>query len=291
MERDWLAAQFEDHRSHLRAVAYRMLGSVSDADDAVQEAWLRLSRADTEDVENLRGWLTTVVARLCLNVLRSRKAHGEESIEQLSPDMLRSADQPDAEAQLADSVGLAMLVVLQRLEPAERLAFVLHDMFDLPFEEIARIVERTPAAARQLASRARSRVRGGETEARLDVDQARQREVVEAFLAASRKGDFDALLAMLDPDVVVRVGGFTAEGRSGILHGAAAFLKRARGNAARYAAHCHVLLVNGAPGIVFAPRGQVYRAMKFVVQKGRISEIEVIGDPERLMQLDLAMVG
>src|SRR6266480_3480972 len=204
-DNDWMVERFEEHRGHLRAVAYRMLGSLSEADDAVQESWLRLSRADTSDVANLGGWLTTVVARVCLDMLRSRKARSEES---LGPHVLEPAvgqedrSHPEQETLLADSVGLALLVVLETLAPPERVAFVLHDMFDLPFDEIAPIVARTPAAARQLASRARRRVRGAATVP--DADRTRQREVVEAFLAASRGGDFDALLAVLDPDVVLR---------------------------------------------------------------------------------------
>src|SRR5437762_12397308 len=222
--RSWLAERFEEHRAHLRAVAYRMLGSLSEADDAVQESWLRLSRSDTSDVENLRAWLTTVVARVCLNVLRSRRTRREEPLDVRVPDPVVSRDagtQPEHEALLADSVGLALLVVLETLGPAERLAFVLHDMFGVPFDEIAEIVDRSPDAARQLASRARRRVRGAAPETEPDLD--REREVVNAFLAASRAGDFEALLAVLDPDVVFRIdgGGVPARSRPPVVGAAA----------------------------------------------------------------------
>ncbi len=229
-ENEWLAERFEEHRAHLRAVAYRMLGSLTDADDAVQDAWLRLSRSGAAEVENLGGWLTTIVARVCLNMLRARTARREESFEVHLPDPVVSPDgelQPEEEALLADAVGLALLVVLDTLAPAERLAFVLHDLFELPFEEIAPMVGRTPAAARQLASRARRRVKGADLPAP-DPDLARQRAVVDAFFVAARGGDFDALVAVLDPDVVLRVdAGARHPAASMVLHGAAAVARQA----------------------------------------------------------------
>src|SRR5712691_1167021 len=253
-EHDWLAEQFEAERPHLRAVAYRMLGSLSEADDAVQESWLHLSRSNTSGVENLGGWLTTVVARVCLDMLRSRNSRREEPLGAHVPDLIVSREggiDPEHEALLADSVGLALLVVLDTLNPAERLAFVLHDLFAVPFDEIAPIVGRSPTAARQLASRARRRVQGASTVP--DTDRARQREVVDAFLAASRGGDFAALLALLDPDVVLRADRTAGDmGASSEVRGAAAvadtFSKRALG--AQWA------LVNGAAGLVWAPAGQ-----------------------------------
>ena len=286
-EREWLAERFEENRAHLRAVAYRMLGSSSESDDAVQEAWLRLSRAETAGIANLGGWLTTVVARVCLDMLRSRKSRREESLTLSTPEPVAtgtSGSSPENEALLADSVGLALLVVLDRLTPAERLAFVLHDMFDMPFEEIAPIVGRSVTAARQLASRARRRVRGGAAAPRPDL--VRQREVVDAFLAALRGGDFEGLLAVLDPDLVVRadMAGAAAESR-----GAAAWAKGAvaYGHMAR---GVRPALVNGAVGLVLAARGRLSRALTFKIVKGRITEIEVIGDPTRLGQLDVSVV-
>jgi RNA polymerase sigma factor (sigma-70 family) len=286
-ERDWLAERFEAHRTHLRAVAYRMLGSVSEADDAVQEAWLRLSRADTSAVDNLGGWLTTVVARVCLNMLQSRRSRREEPIGAQVPDPVASRRDgigPEDEALLAEGVGLALLVVLDTLTPAERLAFVLHDLFDVPFEEVAAIVGRSPAAARQLASRARRRVRGS---APPDADLTRQRAVVDAFLAASRGGDFGALLAVLDPDVVLRAD--PAAARMGVareVRGAAAvaetFAGRAR--AARPA------LVDGVPAAVWAPGGRPRVVLGFTIAGGRIVGIDLLADPERLRQLDLAVL-
>jgi RNA polymerase sigma factor (sigma-70 family) len=287
-QRDWLAERFETHRPRLRAVAYRMLGSGSEADDAVQEAWLRLSRADAGEIENLGGWLTTVVARVCLNLLQSRKSRREEPLEAHLPEETatgRDGPDPEQQALLADSVGLALLVVLDTLAPAERLAFVLHDMFDVPFEEIAPIVGRSPAAARQLASRARRRVRGAE--AAPDADHARQRAVVDAFLAAARGGDFQALLAMLDPDVVLRSDQAAVQvGASGELHGAAAvadtFAGRAR--AARPA------LIDGAAGLVWAPGGVPRVVFGFTITDGRIVAIDVVADPERLSRLQVALL-
>jgi RNA polymerase sigma-70 factor (ECF subfamily) len=289
-EHDWLTERFEEHRAHLRAVAYRMLGSVSEAEDAVQEAWLRLSRADTSDVENLGGWLTTVVSRVCLNRLRSRKSRREEPMVVYVPDPIVSREDetdPEHEAQLVDSVGLALLVVLDALAPAERLAFVLHDMFAVPFEQIAGIVGRSPAAARQLASRARRRVQGAATP---DVDLTRQREVVDAFFAAARDGDFDALVAVLDPDVVLRSdGGAAHPGVSVVVQGAEAVAKRAV-TFARLSPFVRRALVNGAAGVVVAPGGRPVSVMGFTVRGGRIVEIHAVADPDRLRQLDLPVL-
>jgi RNA polymerase sigma-70 factor, ECF subfamily len=287
-ERDYLAERFEEHRTHLRAVAYRMLGSLTEVDDAVQEAWLRLSRVDAGGIDNLGGWLTTVVARVCLDMLRSRQSRREEPITPDAPDPVATGTQgssPEQEALLADSVGLALLVVLDRLTPAERLAFVLHDMFAVPFEEIAPIVGRSTEAARQLASRARRRVRGGGATA--DSDLVRQREVVEAFLAALRGGDFDGLLAVLDPDLVVRAD--MAAGVPTEIRGAAAWAKGAvaYGHLARLT---RPALVNGAIGVVVAPRGRLVRALRFTIANGKITEIEVIGNPARLGELDVSTV-
>jgi len=288
-ERDGLAERFEDNRSHLRSVAYRMLGSLSEADDAVQEAWLRLSRSDAERIENLRGWLTTVVARVCLDMLRSRKARLEEPLEPTAPEPVanaRSAVDPEQEAMLADSIGLALLVVLETLPPAERLAFVLHDMFAVPFEEIATIVGRSPTAARQLASRARRRVQGADT-AR-DPDLSRQREVVDAFLAAARRGDFDGLLAVLDPDVVVRTDRAALRpGMEAEIRGAATIAGRALKGGARAA---RPALVNGAVGVIVAPRGRLMMVLRFTIGDGKIVAIDTIADRERLAQLDLAVL-
>lgn len=290
-EREQLAERFEAHRSRLRAVAYRMLGSLSEADDAVQEAWLRLSRADSGGVANLGAWLTTVVAHVCLDMLRSRRSRREEPLSAYEADpIVTLADEtdPEQEALLADSVGHALLVVLERLDPAERLAFVLHDVFDVPFDEIAPIVGRTPAAARQLASRARRRVAGAE--AAPDTDLARQREIVDAFLAAARGGDFDALVAVLDPDVVLRADrGAEPAGASRVVRGAQTVAKqallfsgRAPGLIVRPA------LVNGAAGIIsWLPDGRPYSILGFTVARGKIVEIDVLSDPERLRRLDL----
>jgi RNA polymerase sigma-70 factor, ECF subfamily len=287
-EHDWLAECFEDNRTHLRAVAYRMLGSVSEADDAVQEAWLRLSRADTSGVDNLGGWLTTVVARVCLDMLRSRAARREEPVGEPMPEPAASHDDgidPERQALLADSVGAALLVVLETLAPAERLAFVLHDMFAVPFEEIAAILGRSPAAARQHASRARRRVQAGSTVP--DADLGRQRQVVDAFLAASRGGDFDALLAVLDPDVVLRADRAAVQaGASGGVRGAAAVADTFSGRArlARPA------LVNGAVGAVWAPGGRPRVVFGFTITGGKIVAIDILADPGRLGQLDLAVL-
>jgi len=285
MNEDFLADRFQAHRAHLHSVAYRMLGSATEADDALQEAWLRLSRADTSDVQNLAGWLTTVVARVCLNMLQSRRSRREEPLDVHEPAPVGGG--PEHEAVLADTVGVALLVVLDTLAPAERLAFVLHDLFGVPFDEIAPIVERTPIAARQLASRARRRVQG--TAPATDADPARHRQVVAAFLAASRGGDFDALLSLLDPEVVLRVdstvvrmGGGAAEVR-GAAEVAETFSGRAR--AAQPA------LVDGAPGAVWSMNGQPRVVFTFTIVDGDIVAIEMIGDPERLGRMELAILG
>jgi RNA polymerase sigma-70 factor (ECF subfamily) len=290
-ERAWLTERFEEHRTRLRGVAYRMLGSLSEADDAVQEAWLRLSRADTGSVENLAGWLTTVVARVCLNMLRTRQSRREEPLDVHLPDPIigneRGGD-PEQAALLADSVGLALLVVLDTLAPAERLAFVLHDMFAVPFEEIAPMIERSPAATRQLASRARRRVRGAAPAP--DPDLAHQREVVDAFFAAARDGDFAALVAVLDPDVVLRADGGTARGRpTVVLRGARAVAGQAI-TFGRLFPYARPALINGAAGAVVAAGGQVLSVMGFTVAHGRVVAIDVLYDPHRLAGLDLAVL-
>jgi RNA polymerase sigma-70 factor (ECF subfamily) len=286
---EFLAERFEEHRAHLRAVAYKMLGSLSEAEDAVQESWLRLSRTDTREVENLRAWLTTVVARVSLNVLRSRRTRREEPLDVRVPDPVVSRDdgtQPEHEALLADSVGLALLVVLETLAPAERLAFVLHDMFGVPFDEIAGMVDRSPAAARQLASRARRRVQGAAPVP--DADLAGQRKVVDAFFAAARDGDFEALVAVLDPDVVSRSdGGALRPGATAVVRGAREVAARAL-TFARLSPFVRPALVNGAAGVVVAPDGEPFSVMGFTVVGGRIVEIDAITDPERLRELDLA---
>jgi RNA polymerase sigma factor (sigma-70 family) len=288
---EFLAERFEEHRTHLRAVAYRMLGSLSEADDAVQEAWLRLNRSDASAIENLRAWLTTVVARVSLNVLRSRRSRREEPLEVHVPEpIVSSADgvDPEHQALLADSVGLALLVVLERLAPAERLAFVLHDMFAVPFDEIAPMVGRTPTAARQLASRARRRVQGEPTVP--DADLPRQREVVDAFFAAARGGDFDALVAVLDPDVVLRSdGGALRPDATAVVHGAEQVARRAF-MFAGLSPYVRPALVNGVAGVVVAPRGVPFSVMAFTVVGGRIVAIDALGDPERLRDLDLTVL-
>ncbi|WP_067450239.1 sigma-70 family RNA polymerase sigma factor [Actinomadura macra] len=282
-----LAAHFERCRGHLRAVAFRMLGSADEADDAVQETWLRASRAGTAGVANVPGWLTTIVGRVCLDLLRSRRRRGEEPAELAGLETVASdAADPEDEAVLADSVGLALLVVLDRLGPAERVAFVLHDLFAVPFAEIAGIVGRSPVAAKKLASRARARVHG--TPAAPVADLARQREVVEAFLAASRAGDLDALLAVLAPDVVRRtdraVAGATTE-----LRGARHIAEETRGNAAR-ARFARPALINGVPGVVVAPRGRLQIVLRLRIDGERVAAIDVVGDPDRLRALDLAVI-
>jgi RNA polymerase sigma factor (sigma-70 family) len=287
-EQEWLAQRFEEHRSRLRAVAYRMLGSLSEADDAVQDTWIRLSRIDADEVENLGGWLTTVVARVCLNMLRSRQSRREEPFGPHVPepiiDPVAGVD-PEHEALLADSVGLALLVVLETLAPAERLAFVLHDMFAVPFDQIAPIVDRSPEAARQLASRARRRVRGSAPVGDADLDQ--QRAVVEAFLAAAREGDFDALLAVLDPDVVLRAdSGPGLPGATVEVRGAVEVASRAQ-SYARLDLVNQAVLINGAYGMVAYRNGEPFSVGAVTVRGGRIVEMDILADPERLRQLDL----
>ena len=282
---DWLAERFEEHRTHLRAVAYRILGSPADAEDAVQEAWLRLSRSDSSEVENLGGWLTTVVARVSLNMLQSRKTRREDPAGSHLPEEIAASTDgagPEHQAVLADSVGLALLVVLDTLTPAERLAFVLHDMFAMPFEEIAPIVERTPAATRQLASRARRRVQGADTTQ--DTDLTRRREIVQAFLAASRGGDLGALVTMLDPDVVVRADqtvvriGTAVETR-GAQTVASFFSGRARG--------AKLALIDGVAGLVWATGGRPRVVFSFTLSDGKITAIDLLGDPDVLGRLDV----
>jgi RNA polymerase sigma-70 factor (ECF subfamily) len=290
MDDEWLAERFEADRTRLQAVAYRLLGSASEADDAVQEAWLRLSRSDTSEVENLSGWLTTVVARVCLDMLRSRRSRREEPLA-LDGEFIPGAADPEREAVLAESVGLAMLAVLQRLAPAERVAFVLHDVFGVPFEEIGGIVGRSPVAARQLASRGRRRVQGASEDGRA-ADAARQRDIVEAFFRASRAGDLPALLAVLDPDVAlradeaalrmgVRSGWLTSE-----LHGAEAVAQRF----SRQAEAARLALIDGVPGAVWAPGGIPRVVFGFTIRNDKVVEIELAADPERLSRLKIEML-
>jgi RNA polymerase sigma factor (sigma-70 family) len=288
-EREWLAKHFEEHRPRLRAVAYRMLGSLSEADDAVQEAWLRLNRTDAREVENLGGWLTTVVARISLNILRSRKARREEPLDGGLPDpLVDRADgiDPEHEALLADSVGLALLIVLETLSPSERLAFVLHDIFAVPFDHIAPMVDRSPEAARQLASRARRRVRAERTVP--DADLETQREVVDAFLAAARDGDFDRLVAVLDPDVVLRVDFGPVRG-SREIRGAAAVARQARGYA-RMGLDMRPALINGVAGGVAFLHGEPFSIGAVTVRNGKIVELDFLNDRERLRGLDLTIL-
>ncbi|MEY9964975.1 RNA polymerase sigma factor (sigma-70 family) [Streptacidiphilus sp. MAP12-16] len=288
-DHDRLTARFEERRPQLRAVAYRMLGSLSEADDALQDAWLRIDRADTGNVENFGGWLTTVVARVCLNMLRSRENRREDPLDVSDPvlDHGSGAD-PEQEALMADSVGLALLVVLDRLAPSERLAFVLHDMFAVPFDEIAPVIEKTPAATRQLASRARRRVRGGTPVP--DADLARRRRVVDAFLAATRGGDFDALVTLLHPDVVLRADKWVVptpepicvSGAHPVAKGAMAAMQRAQST--------QPALINGAVGLAMAPLGRLFLVLTFTITDGLITEIDVIAEPGRLCQLELAVL-
>jgi RNA polymerase sigma factor (sigma-70 family) len=292
MDDNRLAQQFEEHRSHLRAVAYRMLGSLGEADDAVQEAWIRLGRTDAATIENLGGWLTTVVSRICLNVLRSRRSRPEQPLDVHVPDPIVSrsdAVDPEHQALLADSVGLALLVVLDTLTPPERLAFVLHDMFAVPFDEVATIAGRSPEAVRQLASRARRRVQGAPTAP--DGDLTRQREVVDAFFAAARGGDFDALVAVLDPDVEIRSDGGAARPRATrIVRGAAEVASSAM-TYAQPSLSLRPVLVNGAAGVVVVgPRERPFAVMGFTVIGGRITAINAVADPERLARLDLPTI-
>jgi RNA polymerase sigma factor (sigma-70 family) len=290
---DSLAAQFEKNRSHLRAVAYRMLGSLSEADDAVQEAWLKLNRSDAGGIDNLGGWLTTVVARVCLDMLRARTSRREESLEEhivapVEPAVRSRGLDPEQETLLAESVGLALLVVLSTLDPAERIAFVLHDLFAMPFEEIAAIVGRSPAATRQLASRARRRVQGADTAAASNL--ASQRKVVDAFLAALRARDFHALVAVLDPNVVITADAVAQPVEAmREIRGAE---KWAQGAiiAARGARAAQPALIDGAVGLVIAPQGRLFRALRFTLAEGKVAAVEVIGDPERLRHLALAIL-
>ncbi|MFC5032377.1 RNA polymerase sigma factor SigJ [Streptomyces sp. DSM 41987] len=293
-DEEFLAERFEAHRTHLRAVAYRMLGSLSEADDAVQDAWLRASRAGTDGVENLGGWLTTIVARVSLDTLRSRTTRREDPLDVHVPDPVISSAEgldPEHEVLLADSVGLALLVVLETLPPAERLAFVLHDMFAVPFDDIAPIVDRSPAATRQLASRARRRVQGAAPAP--DADLSRQREVVDAFMTAARGGDFDALVAVLHPDVLMRadIGTASEAGKvSRLIRGAREVAQQAVTFAA-YAPYARTALINGAPGIVTVPDGQLFSVMGFNVANGKVTEINLLADPDRLAKLEWELLG
>jgi RNA polymerase sigma factor (sigma-70 family) len=284
-ERDWLAARFHEHRPRLRAVAYRMLGSTSEADDAVQETWIRLSRSYADGIDNLEAWLVTAVGRVALNMLRSRKTRREEPLDAYLPDpIIDRADgiNPEHEALLADSVGLALLVVLETLTPAERLAYVLHDMFSVPFDEIGAILDRSPEAARQLASRGRRRIRGADTTP--DADPAAQRAVVSAFLAAARGGDFDALVAVLDPDIVLRED--TGSGTILEVRGGANVARRARA-ASQLDLVVWPALVNGAAGWVALRDGDVFAVGALTVRNGRIKAMDILQDPARLARLDL----
>jgi len=290
-QQEWLARQFEEQRPHLRAVAYRMLGSLSEAEDAVQDSWLRLSRSDTSDVENLRAWLTTVVARVALNMLRTRRTRREQPLDVHVPDpIIDPADgtDPEHEALLADSVGLALLIVLETLSPAERLAFVLHDMFAVPFDEIAPIVDRSPEATRQLASRARRRVRGADPVP--DADLSAQWKVVDAFIAAAREGDFDALVAVLDPDVVLRSDGGRITGLSQYIRGAEAVAGQAL-MWSRVDLTRQRVLINGAAGMIMLMDGRPFSICAVTVKNGRLAELDFLADPERIARLDLTVLG
>ena len=284
------AREFEEHRSHLEAVAYRMLGSLSEAEDAVQESWFRLNRSEASEVENLRGWLTTVVARVCLDMLRARRARREDLVgsELPEPIVTLPTNDPEDQTLLADSVGLALLVVLDTLTPAERLAFVLHDMFGMPFEELAPIIERSPAATRQLASRARRRVRGATPAA--DPDLKRQREVVDAFLAAARNGDFEALVEVLDPDVVFRAdrGRMVIAGARPVSTGAAAVAEQVLARAPRFASFARPAIVNGSAGLIVVPHDRPIAVIGFTIAQGRIVEIDLVADPDKLRGLSRA---
>jgi RNA polymerase sigma-70 factor (ECF subfamily) len=283
-----LADQFEEHRAHLRSVAYRMLGSASDAEDALQEGWLRLSRTDVSGVENLRAWLTTVVARVCLDMLRTRTSRREDPLDTHVPDpvITRADGDPESGAMLADSVGLALLVVLETLDPAERLAFVLHDVFGMTFDEIGQVVDRSPVAARQLASRARRRVQSKTPNPDRDLHQ--QRRVVDAFLAAAREGDFERLVAVLDPDIVLRADAGAMTGMSRVVRGADAVAAQAA-TFSKSGLSNHVVLVNGSFGILSRrPDGRVFSVMGFTIAGGKIVEMNILADPERLRRLDLS---
>jgi RNA polymerase sigma factor (sigma-70 family) len=289
-EQDWLAQRFQEHRPRLRAVAYRMLGSTSEADDAIQEAWIRLCRSNAGEIDNLQAWLVSVVGRVALNMLRSRKSRREEPLDAHLPDPIVDRAEgidPEHEALLADSLGLALLVVLEELTPAERLAYVLHDMFSVPFYEIGAILERSPEAARQLASRARRRIRGAETTP--DADAAAHQEVVEAFLAAARDGDFDALVAVLDPDIVERVD--TGSGTILEVRGALTVARRAMAASQRDGLVGRRALINGAAGWVSVLDGELYAIAALTVHNGRITTMDVLLDPARLARLDLTLFG
>jgi RNA polymerase sigma factor (sigma-70 family) len=290
MTTEWLAERFEEQRAHLGAVAYRMLGSTSEAEDAIQEAWLRLARADVSDVANLRGWLTTVISRVCLDMLRTRTSRREAPLDAYVPDPVIAplASDPEAEVMVADGIGLALLVVLETLKPAERLAFVLHDVFGMSFDEIAPIVERTPAAARQLASRARRRIQGEAPKA--DGDIVTQRRVVAAFLAAAQAGDFEGLMAVLDPDIVLRADGGAAGAASRIVRGAAAVAAQASGFS-KLGLSSELVLVNGGVGIVSSRADAgVFSVLGFTIAAGRIVQIDILADPDRLERLDVSAV-
>jgi RNA polymerase sigma factor (sigma-70 family) len=286
-DRDWLAAQFEEQRPHLRRVAYRMLGSLDESEDAIQEAWLRLSRTDETSIDNLGGWLTTVVGRVCLDKLRARRARREDSADGWLPEPIVSVDDqvdPEQEALIADSVGLALLVVLETLTPPERLAFVLHDMFAVPFDDIASILDRSPDAVRQLASRGRRRVRGARPEP--DVDLTEQRRVADAFMKASREGDFEGLLAVLDPDVVVRADRSIPKGAPLEVRGARNVAERAL-YFRQLAEFAQPVLVNGAAGFLVAPQGQLFAVAALTVVGGKITEMDFVTDPDKLQKLTL----
>jgi RNA polymerase sigma-70 factor (ECF subfamily) len=291
-EREWLAAKFEEHRTHLRAVAYRMLGSLAEADEAVQDAWLRVSRAGAEGVENLGGWLTTIVARVCLNALQARRVRSPEAASVHVPDPIVARDgrpDPEQEVLLADAVGLALQIVLETLPPAERLAFVLHDMFDVPFEEIAPIVGRSETATRQLASRGRRRVRGAAPAP--DPDLARQRKVVDAFFAAAKSGDFEALVAVLDPEVVIRSdGGERRRAASFVRRGAEEVARNAMAGGLLQGAVLRPALINGAAGALAIYRGEPFALMAFTVANDKVVELDVVFDPDRLARIDFSIL-
>jgi RNA polymerase sigma-70 factor, ECF subfamily len=289
-DREPLADEFEKHRAHLRAVAYRMLGSASEAEDAVQEGWIRLGRTDVAEVENLRAWLTTVVARVCLDMLRTRASRREDPLDTHVPDpvITRAGGDLESDAMRADSVGLALLVVLETLEPAERLAFVLHDVFGMTFDEIAPIVERSAVAARQLASRARRRVQSRAPNA--DRDLRRQQRVVDAFMAAAREGDFERLVAVLDPDIVLRADGGALTGLSRVVRGARAVAAQAA-TFSRSGLSNQLVLVNGHLGFVSRrPDGRVFAVIAFTIANGKVVEMDILADPERLSRLDLSAI-
>ena len=287
---EWLAERLEEHRAHLRAVAYRMLGSASEAEDAVQETWIRLARTDVSAIENLRAWLTTVVARVCLDMLRTRTSRAEAPLDVHVPDpVITRADDPESHAMLADSVGLALLIVLEALEPSERVAFVLHDVFGMTFDEIAPIVERSPVAARQLASRARRRIQGSVPDAERDLQQ--QRRVVDAFLAAARDGDFERLMTVLDPDIVLRADGGRLTSASRLVRGAQAVSAQAA-TFSKLGLSDQVVLVNGNVGLLERrPDGRLFAVLAFTIAGGRIVEMDILADPERLDRLDLSALG